>query len=109
MIPEPVAAAITQRLRIPTIGIGAGAGCDGQVLVLHDLLGLFDRFTPRFVKKYADLHSEIVRAVQAYCEDVRGRRFPAPEHAFSMDPEELAAFQAMLEAFPAPTPMEEPR
>ncbi|MCS7350503.1 3-methyl-2-oxobutanoate hydroxymethyltransferase [Thermoflexus sp.] len=107
MIPEPVATAITQRLRIPTIGIGAGSGCDGQVLVLHDLLGLFDRFTPRFVKKYADLHREIVRAVQAYCEDVRSHRFPGPEHAFSMDPEELAAFQVMLEAFPAPTPVEE--
>ncbi|MCS7250972.1 MAG: 3-methyl-2-oxobutanoate hydroxymethyltransferase [Anaerolineae bacterium] len=109
MVPEEVATAITQRLRIPTIGIGAGSGCDGQVLVLHDLLGLFDRFTPRFAKKYADLRREIVRAVRAYCEDVRSRRFPGPEHAFSMDSEELAAFRAMLEAFPAPTPVEESR
>jgi 3-methyl-2-oxobutanoate hydroxymethyltransferase len=109
MVPEPVAAAITERLRIPTIGIGAGAACDGQVLVLHDLIGLFDRFTPRFARKYADLHQEIVRAVQAYCEDVRSRRFPGPEHTFSMDPEELAAFQAMLEGLPAPAPVREAR
>jgi 3-methyl-2-oxobutanoate hydroxymethyltransferase len=85
MVPDRVAEWISRGLRIPTIGIGAGAGCDGQVLVLHDLLGLFDRFTPRFVKKYANLFAEMERALTAYREDVVGRRFPATEHAFPID------------------------
>ncbi|MCX7669011.1 MAG: 3-methyl-2-oxobutanoate hydroxymethyltransferase [Anaerolineae bacterium] len=85
MVPDRVATAISRRLRIPTIGIGAGAGCDGQVLVLHDLLGLFDRFTPRFVRRYADLFAEMERALAAYRDDVIARRFPATEHAFPMD------------------------
>jgi 3-methyl-2-oxobutanoate hydroxymethyltransferase len=85
MVPDRVAEWISRGLRIPTIGIGAGAGCDGQVLVLHDLLGLFDRFTPRFVKKYANLFAEMERALAAYREDVVGRRFPATEHAFPID------------------------
>ena len=88
-VPTEVAQLITQRLSIPVIGIGAGSGCDGQVLVTHDLLGLFDRFTPSFVKKYADLFSEMERAFKEYISDVKERRFPAPEHAGSMDPQEL--------------------
>ncbi len=88
-VPAEVAQLITQRLSIPVIGIGAGSGCDGQVLVTHDVLGLFDRFTPSFVKKYADLFSEMERAFHAYIQDVKERRFPAAEHANSMDPQAL--------------------
>jgi 3-methyl-2-oxobutanoate hydroxymethyltransferase len=79
---EPVAAAITAQIDIPTIGIGASAQCDGQVLVIDDILGTFNDFTPRFVKRYADLGSEITRAVSAYAHDVRARTFPAPENTF---------------------------
>src|SRR5512136_944832 len=88
-IPGEVAEMITSRLSIPVIGIGAGIGCDGQILVTHDLLGLFDRFTPSFVKKYADLFSEMQRAFKEYITDVKARRFPAVEHANSMDPQAL--------------------
>lgn len=95
-VPAPVAAAITERLNIPTIGIGAGAGCDGQVLVFHDVLGLYDQLKPRFVKEYANLQGIIVDAFEAYREDVVQKRFPTEEHAFSMSTEELAAFQQSL-------------
>jgi 3-methyl-2-oxobutanoate hydroxymethyltransferase len=83
-IPARLAALVSQRLSIPTIGIGAGAGCDGQVLVAHDLLGMFGRFTPRFVRKYADLHGEMVKAFRAYKSDVEAHEFPAPEHTVDM-------------------------
>lgn len=79
---EPVAAAITAALPIPTIGIGASPACDGQILVSEDVFGLFSDFTPRFVKRYADLGSQISAAAEAYARDVRARRFPAPEHCF---------------------------
>ena len=85
MVPDRVAEAISLRLHIPTIGIGAGGGCDGQVLVLHDLLGLFDRFTPRFAKRYTELFAEMERALVAYREDVAAHRFPAAEHIFTMN------------------------
>jgi 3-methyl-2-oxobutanoate hydroxymethyltransferase len=88
-VPVEVAKLISQRLSIPVIGIGAGNACDGQVLVTHDLLGLFDRFTPSFVKKYADLFSAMERAFQEYITDVKEGRFPAAEHANSMDPQAL--------------------
>jgi 3-methyl-2-oxobutanoate hydroxymethyltransferase len=88
-VPAEVSQLIADRLAIPIIGIGAGIGCDGQILVTHDLLGLFDRFTPSFVKKYADLFSEMERAFQQYIADVKERRFPAAEHANSMDPQAL--------------------
>lgn len=91
-VPAPVAAAITQLLAIPTIGIGAGAGCDGQVLVYHDLLGLFDRLNPRFVKEYANLRTVILDAFTAYRDDVVAGRFPADEHTYPMDPAEQALF-----------------
>jgi 3-methyl-2-oxobutanoate hydroxymethyltransferase len=85
MVPDRVAERISTSLRIPVIGIGAGAGCDGQVLVLHDLLGIFDRFTPRFVKRYAELFAEMERALTAYRDDVTQRRFPASEHVFPLE------------------------
>jgi 3-methyl-2-oxobutanoate hydroxymethyltransferase len=81
---EPVARAITESLAIPTIGIGASPACDGQVLVSDDLLGLFGDFTPKFVKRYAELAPSVVEAVEAYAEDVRARRFPGPEHCFGV-------------------------
>jgi len=91
-VPARLAEFISKKLSIPTIGIGAGAGCDGQVLVTHDLLGLFDRFTPKFVKKYADLHGEMKRAFSEYILEVQGRQFPAPEHTVEMTDEEWENF-----------------
>ncbi len=79
---EPVAAAITAELPVPTIGIGASPSCDGQILVSEDVFGLFSDFTPRFVKRYADLGEQISAAAQAYAQDVRARRFPGKEHCF---------------------------
>ena len=81
---EPVARAITESLAIPTIGIGASPACDGQVLVTDDLVGLFGDFTPRFVKRYAELAPAVDQAVAAYAADVRARRFPGPEHCFGV-------------------------
>jgi 3-methyl-2-oxobutanoate hydroxymethyltransferase len=81
-IPAELAGKMTAALRIPVIGIGAGADCDGQVLVTHDLLGLFNDFQPRFVKRYADLGQEVMRAVEQYCREVHLGEFPGPEHAF---------------------------
>jgi len=81
-IPQDLAGEITERLTIPTIGIGAGMQCDGQVLVIHDMLGLFDDFVPKFVKRYADVKQSILGAVQEFVGDVKQRKFPAPEHSF---------------------------
>ena len=97
-VPAPVAAAVTEALQVPTIGIGAGAQCDGQVLVWHDLLGLYDGKAPRFVKRYADLAGEARRALEAYVEDVREGRFPEEQHTYTIPDEELAAFEARLPA-----------
>jgi 3-methyl-2-oxobutanoate hydroxymethyltransferase len=91
-VPSRLAAFISQRLVIPTIGIGAGEGCDGQVLVTHDLLGSFARFKPKFVKQYADLHALTREALKAYKTEVENRTFPGPEHAFSISDEEWDAF-----------------
>jgi 3-methyl-2-oxobutanoate hydroxymethyltransferase len=91
-VPARLATLISQRLAIPTIGIGAGGGCDGQVLVTHDMLGLFDRFTPKFVKKYANLHAEMARAIAEYKADVENCAFPAQEHIVEMKEEEWEAF-----------------
>ncbi len=82
-VPVTLAARITQTLAIPTIGIGAGAQCDGQVLVVDDMLGMFTEFRPKFVKRYADLGQRADEAIAAYAEDVRTRRFPGPEHGFA--------------------------
>lgn len=87
-VPAEVASWITAELTIPTIGIGAGGGTSGQVLVYHDLLGYFDRFTPKFVKRYAQLYPTIVSALRDYKTDVETHGFPGPEHAVAMDPAE---------------------
>ncbi len=88
-IPSPVAEMITSKVNIPTIGIGAGPHCDGQVLVLHDMVGLYDRFTPRFVKKYADLGNEMLSALKKFKEEVENGIFPSDEYTFGMSDEEL--------------------
>ena len=93
-VPAPVATEVTRRLTIPTIGIGAGRETDGQVLVWHDLLGLYEGRSPRFVKRYADVGAEIRRALETYAEDVRTGRFPEDQHTYAMPEEELAAFFA---------------
>jgi 3-methyl-2-oxobutanoate hydroxymethyltransferase len=92
-VPAEVATRISEALTIPTIGIGSGAGCDGQVLVFHDLLGLYDGKAPRFVKRYADLADEIKDALERYASDVRSGAFPAEEHTYSIPAEELALFE----------------
>jgi 3-methyl-2-oxobutanoate hydroxymethyltransferase len=92
-VPAPVASRITETLAIPTIGIGAGAGCDGQVLVYHDLLGLSEGHLPRFVKRYASLSREIRDALEAYADEVRTGTFPSDEYDYSMPDDELAAFE----------------
>lgn len=81
-VPAELAGEITRSLAIPTIGIGAGSACDGQVLVTNDILGIYDRFTPKFVKKYANLTPEISRAVKEYAAEVKAGTFPAKEHSF---------------------------
>jgi 3-methyl-2-oxobutanoate hydroxymethyltransferase len=96
-IPAPVAARITAELAIPTIGIGAGADCDGQVLVYHDLLGLTEGHLPRFVKRYANLSREIRDALEAYAAEVRSGAFPGEEHTYSMSDEERALFESGLD------------
>jgi 3-methyl-2-oxobutanoate hydroxymethyltransferase len=96
-IPSQLARYVSDKLEIPTIGIGAGDGCDGQVLVTHDLLGLFDRFTPSFVKKYADIHGTMAQAFEHYKSDVEKGQFPDPEHSFSMSDEDWAAFLENIE------------
>jgi len=93
-LPDRLATYITERLTIPTIGIGAGVGTSGQVLVAHDLLGMFERFTPRFVKRYAELGTAMREAFAAYRKDVEARAFPGPEHSYTMTDEEWKAFQA---------------
>ena len=97
MVPEQVARLVSSRLRIPTIGIGAGAGCDGQVLVYHDLLGFFNRPKLKFVKKCLDLYPLIQQALQAYIKDVQTGQFPAPENTSSMSEDEWLEFLKSLD------------
>jgi 3-methyl-2-oxobutanoate hydroxymethyltransferase len=91
-VPAAVADRITDELSIPTIGIGSGAGCDGQVLVLHDLLGLYDGRAPRFAKRYAEIGTEMRGAIERYAADVRSGAFPAEEHTYAMPEDELSGF-----------------
>jgi 3-methyl-2-oxobutanoate hydroxymethyltransferase len=93
-VPEAVARAATKALTVPTIGIGAGAATDGQVLVWHDMLGYYEGHAPRFVKRYADLGAVIVDALERYAEEVRSGAFPEPQHTYAMPAEELKAFEA---------------
>ncbi|WP_205697813.1 3-methyl-2-oxobutanoate hydroxymethyltransferase [Conexibacter sp. SYSU D00693] len=95
-IPSAVAAAIMPRIQVPVIGIGAGPAVDGQVLVFHDLLGIREGRGAKFVQRYADILSEMEAGVRAYAADVRSRRYPGPEHGYSMPDEELEAFQHQL-------------
>src|SRR6266852_2211 len=90
MITEEVARKVSESLRIPTIGIGSGRYCDGQVLVLHDVLGLYERFTPKFAKRYVELAGQVRQALGRYSEEVRTGTFPGEEHVFRMDEQELA-------------------
>lgn len=96
-VPARIAAVVSSALEIPTIGIGAGAGCDGQVLVWHDLLGVNEGPAPRFVKRYADLAGEIRRGLEAFAADVRSGAYPADEHTYKIAEDELRAFEASLE------------
>jgi 3-methyl-2-oxobutanoate hydroxymethyltransferase len=89
-IPSPIAAMVSEAIPIPTIGIGAGPHCDGQVLVIHDLLGLFERFTPKFVKQYAKLATPIREALANFREEVEKGVFPGPEHGFAISEEEVS-------------------
>ncbi|HEY4673814.1 MAG TPA: 3-methyl-2-oxobutanoate hydroxymethyltransferase [Nitrososphaerales archaeon] len=102
MVPEEVAEIITDKLNVPTIGIGAGRYCDGQVLVLHDILGLYEKFSPKFAKKYADLGKAASEALANYRDDVVSGKFPAQENTFKMDSKQLerlkAAFSKLTEA-----------
>ena len=93
-VPDKIAELITKKLKIPTIGIGAGIHCDGQVLVIHDMLGLFQRYTPKFVKKYANLSPLILKAVEDFKNEVITEKFPASEHSFSIKDEELKKIES---------------
>jgi 3-methyl-2-oxobutanoate hydroxymethyltransferase len=95
-IPAPIAARITDVLKVPTIGIGAGPACDGQVLVWHDLLGLTTGHVPRFVKEYADLKGTILEALQTYVSDVRGATFPGASHTYGIPDDELQRFETQI-------------
>ena len=94
-VPAPVAKAVTEALGVPTIGIGAGPDCDGQVLVWHDMLGYYEGHAPRFVKRYADLGDVIVDALGRYAAEVRSGAFPEEQHTYAMPEEERAAFDAV--------------
>lgn len=96
-VPDRLAQLITERVKIPTIGIGAGPHCDGQVLVIHDLIGLFDRFTPKFVKRYANIFPILTQALEQYREEVLSGAFPGKEHSFTMPDEVYEALLRELE------------
>jgi 3-methyl-2-oxobutanoate hydroxymethyltransferase len=95
-IPSALTEVIMPRMEVPVIGIGAGASTDGQVLVFHDLLGIYDGISSRFAKRYASVKEEMVAGVRAYADEVRSGAFPAPEHTYSIDPEELERYRAAL-------------
>jgi len=96
-VPDRLAKLITERVKIPTIGIGAGPHCDGQVLVIHDLIGLFDRFTPKFVKRYANIFPILTQALEQYRQEVLSGAFPGREHSFTMPDEVYEALLRELE------------
>jgi 3-methyl-2-oxobutanoate hydroxymethyltransferase len=96
-IPSPLTEVIMPRMLVPVIGIGAGPATDGQVLVLHDLLGIFDGHAARFVKRYADLRGAMIKGVAEFAEDVRKRRYPAPEHGYTMAPDEIERLHQLVD------------
>ena len=95
-IPTPLTEAIMPRMEIPVIGIGAGAATDGQVLVFHDLLGIYDGHAARFVKRYADVRDAMIKGMTAYADEVRARRYPEEEHGYTMAPDEIARLHDLL-------------
>jgi 3-methyl-2-oxobutanoate hydroxymethyltransferase len=95
-IPAPLSEAIMPRMRIPVIGIGAGPATDGQVLVFHDLLGIYAGHKARFVKQYANVREQMIEGVRAFAEDVRARRYPEPEHGYTMAPDELDRLHVLI-------------
>ena len=99
-IPAAVAAALMPRLHVPVIGIGAGSATDGQVLVFHDLLGIYDGHAPRFAKRYGEMREQMIAGVAAYAAEVRSGSFPGPEHIYSIDDDELRTFEAGLDETP---------
>lgn len=99
-VPAPLGKLVAESVRVPIIGIGAGVDVDGQVLVTHDMVGLFDRFVPKFVKQYTKIRPIILEAVQAYSQEVRASKFPAAEHSFKMPEETLKSLKKMLKQKP---------
>jgi 3-methyl-2-oxobutanoate hydroxymethyltransferase len=97
-VPPEVAKIITERAQIPIVGIGAGPHVDGQCLIVHDMLGMFDAFTPKFVKKYANIGEQIVQALQSFTQDVVQGDFPAPEHCYKMPETEIRKLEALLKS-----------
>jgi 3-methyl-2-oxobutanoate hydroxymethyltransferase len=95
-VPAAVTETVMERMQVPVIGIGAGAATDGQVLVFHDLLGMYDGHAPRFTKRFAEIRRAMIEGVQAYAEEVRSRRFPGTEHTYSIDPSELERFKEIV-------------
>jgi 3-methyl-2-oxobutanoate hydroxymethyltransferase len=95
-IPSALTEIVMPRMQIPVIGIGAGPSTDGQVLVFHDLLGIYDGHAARFVKRYADIREQMVKGVAAFAADVRERRYPEPDHGYSMAPDEVERLHALL-------------
>jgi 3-methyl-2-oxobutanoate hydroxymethyltransferase len=95
-IPSALTELIMPRMRIPVIGIGAGAATDGQVLVFHDLLGIYDGHAARFVKRYANVRDEMIAGVRAFADDVRARRYPEPEHGYTIAPDEIERLHELL-------------
>ena len=96
-IPSALTEAIMPRMEIPVIGIGAGGATDGQVLVFHDLLGIYDGHAARFVKRYASVRDEMIKGVTAFADEVRARRYPEPEHGYTMAPDEIARLHELLQ------------
>ena len=95
-VPAAVTETIMERMDVPVIGIGAGPATDGQVLVFHDLLGIYEGHAPRFVKRFAEVKRAMVEGVRAYADEVRERRFPAAEHCYAIDAEELERFREII-------------
>ena len=93
-VPRRVGAAVSEEVSVPTIGIGAGSECDGQVLVFHEVVGLHLGESPRFAKRYADAATTIIDAIAEYCDEVRARRFPDKDHSYLMDKTELERFRS---------------